>query len=68
MPVIMSLQTYGGKSLKYRGSGDSIDFTSTDNVDNKAAAWYGFARFYLKKGAGRLNQVLLDASQPVDIA
>ena len=68
MPVIMSLQTYGGKSLTYRGSGDSINFKSTGTAGNKAAAWYGFARFGLGKGAGKLNQVLLDASQPVDIA
>ena len=68
MPVIMSLQVRGGKSLKYKGSGDSIDFKRTDNADNKAAAWYGFARFYLGQTAGRLNQVLIDARQPVDIA
>ena len=64
----MTNQRRAGKKLQYQGVGFRYDFKKTNQEDNKAAAWYGFARFYLGKGAGRLNQVLLDASQPVDIA
>ena len=49
MPVIMTQQYRAGNDLK----AEYINFKNTDDVDNKAAAWYGFARFGLGKFGGK---------------
>ena len=67
MPVIMTIQFYAKNSLRYQYA----NFVYTNDVDNKAAAWYGFARFGLGrkwKYGSKLKHVLLDACQLVAIA
>ena len=61
MPVIMTIQLYAKNKLAYQYA----NFAKPNDVDNKAAAWYGFARFGIgRELKGRkLNKVLLDASQ-----
>ena len=51
MPVIMIHQSRAGSGLKYT----YYNFKDLDDVANKAAAWYGFARFGLGKFGGKLN-------------
>ncbi len=68
MPVIMTQQYRAGNGLTY----NYIDFKKTDAVDNKAAAWYGFARIGLnsaglRKNTGKVNQALFDTNQLVGI-
>ena len=51
MPVIMTIQF----RLKNRLTYNYANFANTNDVDNKAAAWYGFARFNLGKCGGKLK-------------
>ena len=47
------IQSYSGNKLTY----SHINFKNTTDGDNKAAAWYGFARFGLGKSGGKLKQI-----------
>ena len=56
MPVIMTNQCRAGNGLKYQSVGwKGYDFEDTNQEDNKAAAWYGFARVGLGKCGGKSN-------------
>ena len=63
MPVIITHQSRAGNALNY----NYYDFEKTNDADNKAAAWYGFARFGLGKFGGKLNYIFFDEICRVDI-
>ena len=63
MPVIITHQSRADDALK----ANYYDFVNTNDADNKAAAWYGFARFGLGKFGGKLNYILFDEFCLVDI-
>ena len=49
MPVIMSIQSYAGNK-------DTYIYGKPGKLENKAAAWYGFARLQPGKSGGKLKQ------------
>ena len=56
MPVIMMQDGRAGTALTHKsGSHFRYDFVDPDEKDNKAAAWYGFARFGLGEFGRKLN-------------
>ena len=54
VPVIMTNQCRAKNKLSYQSVGwKGYDFKTTNQEDNKAAAWYGFARVGLRKCGGK---------------